>query len=134
MTKVCSKCGKEKDKSEFYKDKTKPDGLSYWCKKCTLKYGKKHYENNRDTYIKNKNSRQERSLRFIWLVKVFGSCQKCGESHPACLTFHHKNPKNKEYNVSQMKDCSVETIKSEIRKCKILCFNCHMKLEYKMRA
>lgn len=33
-TKVCTKCGVEKDKSEFYSDKQKGDGLSSSCKVC----------------------------------------------------------------------------------------------------
>jgi hypothetical protein len=34
MTKICSKCGIEKDESKFYKDKNKKDGLQNSCKKC----------------------------------------------------------------------------------------------------
>lgn len=32
--KTCAKCKKEKDESEFYKNKKSPDGLMYYCKKC----------------------------------------------------------------------------------------------------
>lgn len=32
--KTCSKCGEEKDESEFHKCKNAPDGLDYRCKKC----------------------------------------------------------------------------------------------------
>lgn len=33
-TKRCAKCGKEKPRSEFHKDKKRPDGLYPWCKTC----------------------------------------------------------------------------------------------------
>lgn len=33
-TKVCTKCGKEKPRSHFYKAKGTSDGLRYWCKEC----------------------------------------------------------------------------------------------------
>ncbi len=33
-TKVCTKCGRELPLSEFDKDKTRVDGLQYWCKSC----------------------------------------------------------------------------------------------------
>lgn len=36
--KRCSKCKKTKLNSGFYKDKTKKDGLHYWCKKCCRDY------------------------------------------------------------------------------------------------
>jgi hypothetical protein len=55
MTKICTKCGQEKELSEFYKQKTHKDGLSSWCKKCyslyysknekRLAYQKKYYSN-----------------------------------------------------------------------------------------
>ena len=32
----CSKCKEWKDKLEFYKNKTRDDGLAYWCKICML--------------------------------------------------------------------------------------------------
>lgn len=42
-TKVCSKCGVEKELTEYQKDKSKRDGLSYSCKVCKKEY-----------YVKNK--------------------------------------------------------------------------------
>lgn len=32
--KICTKCNVEKELSEFYKDKSKKDGLSSSCKEC----------------------------------------------------------------------------------------------------
>ncbi|HCM6306813.1 TPA: hypothetical protein N3Z72_005200 [Salmonella enterica subsp. enterica serovar 6,14:y:1,7] len=34
-TKVCSKCGKEKPKTEFHINNTRKDGHQSWCKECT---------------------------------------------------------------------------------------------------
>lgn len=34
MTKLCSKCGVEKDVGEFYKSKVTKDGYMYHCKEC----------------------------------------------------------------------------------------------------
>lgn len=46
MTKVCTKCKIEKDLSEFNKDKTRPDGYSYWCRACR----KTHWHKNADKF------------------------------------------------------------------------------------
>ena len=40
MTKVCTKCHREIDVTEFYKDKNKKDGLSCYCKDCQKQYRK----------------------------------------------------------------------------------------------
>ena len=32
--KKCTRCGKEKPLSEFYKNKAMADGLNYYCKEC----------------------------------------------------------------------------------------------------
>jgi hypothetical protein len=33
--KHCSRCGLDKIRGEFYRNKTTKDGLSFWCKTCT---------------------------------------------------------------------------------------------------
>lgn len=59
-------------------------------------------------------------------------CERCGESCSGCLDFHHKNPKEKDNAVSDLvaKGYGRETIFREIRKCIVLCKNCHVKIHY----
>jgi hypothetical protein len=46
------------------------------------------------------------------------------------LTFHHLDKETKDHKVSKkMASMSKETIRREINKCVILCFNCHTKVE-----
>ena len=61
-------------------------------------------------------------------------CVKCGENHPACLEFHHNDPNKKEYNVSKIVNStySIKTILKEIKKCTVLCSNCHRKEHFKI--
>lgn len=42
--KICSKCRKIKNIKEFYKNKSKKDGLSIWCKKCIKEWREKNSE------------------------------------------------------------------------------------------
>lgn len=41
-TKVCSKCKVERDRSEFYDNKTAKDGLNWQCKQCQQAYYRQH--------------------------------------------------------------------------------------------
>jgi hypothetical protein len=53
-TKVCSKCKKEKKVCDFYKDKTKKDGLTSNCKFCNNITIKKYKEKNTDKVRQSK--------------------------------------------------------------------------------
>ena len=48
QTKCCSTCKETKPVSEFYKARCNKDGLTYECKMCSKKKGRKYYENNRE--------------------------------------------------------------------------------------
>ncbi len=58
--KICPKCGVEKPRTEFYKDRSKRDGLYSWCKPCVKDYATKRYANNpKKSRAKSKRSRVE---------------------------------------------------------------------------
>ena len=61
--------------------------------------------------------------------KVFKGCSHCGyKDNPAALQFHHVDPSKKLQNVSMIRRSSYsqwKVIKAEIRKCILLCSNCH---------
>ena len=46
MEKICPKCGKSRDYSQFYRAKTKPDGLTSTCKQCRRNAQKDYRKNN----------------------------------------------------------------------------------------
>ena len=60
-------------------------------------------------------------------------CSVCGETHPACLDFHHRDPSTKKAPVGNMvhRSSSKTSILREIEKCDVLCANCHRKLHWK---
>jgi len=54
-------------------------------------------------------------------------CRNCGEWRPECLQFHHRDPKEKKFNIGEWikNGVSLETLQAEIAKCDVLCANCH---------
>lgn len=53
--KKCNVCGVNKPQNEFYKDKSKPDGLEYKCKECSKSNARKWQSNNPDKKKENQN-------------------------------------------------------------------------------
>jgi hypothetical protein len=53
--KTCSKCNKEKTRSEFYKRKASKDGLNPWCKECHVGSNLQWAADNPD-FVKQKKS------------------------------------------------------------------------------
>lgn len=55
-------------------------------------------------------------------------CVDCGVTRaPRLMHFHHVDPQNKEFNVSQVGHYSKRRIMAEIDKCVLLCAGCHLK-------
>lgn len=93
------------------------------------KYGKARYAANRQRHLALVNSNLERKRNQFLRLKSTLACKKCGESHPACIEFHHRDAAKKEFNISQAWRIgySWERILAEIVKCDVLCANCHRK-------
>lgn len=57
-----------------------------------------------------------------------GECECCGYKRcVSALEFHHKDPKEKDFNISG-KSYSIERLKKEIDKCILVCSNCHSEI------
>ena len=89
---------------------------------------------------------QKNRHRRINLYKLYKGCERCGyNKHPSALCFDHlpnqkkneitKNGYSKRSTAGGMfklysKKYSVNQLIAEIRKCRILCSNCHMELTH----
>jgi|TARA_R100001510_G_scaffold50593_1_gene49724 hypothetical protein len=98
------------------------------------KYGKAHYEKNKKAYIekakKNKAIEKQKWVAF----KATLSCTQCGEDHPAALDFHHVKRNKTNIKLHRLvKDGRFKKAYEEIKKCEVLCANCHRKLHYEER-
>ena len=141
----CRKCGEWKPLTEFTKHKKMKYGIDTICLKCNCKSVKKHYDENaeqvleyqRKYYIENREKCIERTANTRnKIVDIVGSfkdgkkCIICGLDDINLLSFHHRNPKEKEFKVSGRNSISKERLIKEMNKCDLLCPNCHRDLHH----
>ena len=129
-TKICSKCNIEKNIEEFNFRNKKNNIRHYNCKECNKVSRKTSYDKNVKYYRDKAKSRRKIHAKQYEEYKKTLCCEVCGESESVCLDFHHKNPKEKEFNIALLKNTtgSFEKTKKEIEKCAVLCANCHRKV------
>lgn len=95
-------------------------------------YNARFYLKNKSKRIAESKQRKKDLYRKVGGIKSKLGCKECGETHPACLDFHHRDPSSKVSDVSNLVGCaSWKTVLREIEKCFVLCANCHRKLHYK---
>src|SRR5574341_1367905 len=84
--------------------------------------------NRQKHYARIAKNRKERRARWQAL-KAERGCDRCSESNPVCLDWHHRDPSSKVMGVAEMirRDFARDKILAEIAKCDLLCANCHRK-------
>ena len=116
-TKICIKCGKELPIEDFnWRNKEKGTRRSE-CKTCYADFMKEVYENKKKTVAE---------------IKKNLKCSKCGEEREYCLDFHHADLNEKENTIARMtsNNYRLDTVLNEIKKCIVLCSNCHREFHY----
>lgn len=105
------------------------------CRNCQKKYRKKHYELNKQKYITKAKKYTYSVVEWFKEIKKDLKCEHCNENRWWVLDFHHVNPEEKDSEVSSLirKGNKVKIIE-EIKKCKVLCANCHRDLHYQENA
>lgn len=99
--------------------------VSYWC--------------NQDVSaeVKRKTHDRRNKLRkLIQEVKNETPCADCGQRFPYyCMQFDHLPGQKKEFNVGEAKTrmVSLEKLKAEIKKCEVVCANCHAKRTHRRK-
>lgn len=117
---ICTKCGVEKPQSQFQSYVT----------------GDKTYTRLQCTSCKMERQRQRKAEigELVKIIKESKGCSSCGFSNAHALQFHHVDP-NKEINIADAvrSGWSLRRIEDEIRKCIVLCSNCHLILHAEER-
>lgn len=105
------------------------------CSKGTVAYhcGTEQKDRAKARQIKNQSIQTDRNKKhklfmreFCWRHKRLCGCLKCGIKDPVVLEYDHVKGE-KLASISQMitNTVSFETLKEEVRKCDVLCANCH---------
>ena len=96
-------------------------------------YNREYYQRNRKHLLEKQREKNRRlaANRRKWLVeyKKTLNCLRCGENHPATLTFHYLKGSDKSFEIGNaiVKGVSLQKLVAEIEKCEALCANCHAK-------
>ena len=83
------------------------------------------------------NTQKDKSLILKWYKRIKaikylgGKCINCGNNNYKHLIFHHTDASIKENNISYIINKKYNKIEKEIKKCILLCNNCHRELHFK---
>jgi hypothetical protein len=96
------------------------------------RYCREWYQRNRKKVIDKGKERRKNTKEWLRGLKGSLKCERCPQTHIACLQFHHTDPKKKDMNISAAAHggWSKERILKEMAKCQILCANCHSILHW----
>lgn len=84
------------------------------CSRCSVEYLKAH--------------RRKRKEKLVGIAG--GKCIRCGyDKCVAALQFHHRKPKEKSFHISTTIR-KMEVVLEEMKKCDLLCANCHFEIEF----
>ena len=138
--KQCKVCGETKELTEFYKHPTSKGGRRNYCKACSNNKGatwrasrsEEQVARDRAATVKSQKDGSTNLLKFkarkVLVESLGGKCEKCGyDKCIAALDFHHKDPTEKDFNISKVYPSKnmMPKLLEEVSKCMLLCANCH---------
>jgi hypothetical protein len=124
ITKYCYYCKQNKPVDEFHKATSKYKQKKDICKPCQSIKGKNYYIKNKDSILARSAKINQRNRELYLNYLLTHPCVDCGESDPVVLEADHVGDKS--YDVSRMiQGWSWNRILQELKKCEIVCANCH---------
>jgi hypothetical protein len=89
-------------------------------------YQNTYYEKNKATVIAATKESVKKYKEQWREYKATLACVKCGQNHPATFDFHHIDSSTKEDSVNRLvKYRAFKRAMEEVKKCIVLCANCH---------
>lgn len=133
-TKKCGKCGADLPATNDYFSNYRNGQLQSYCKTCQSEYRKAYYQENSEKQIGQAIQYKKSFIEWFNSLKATLCCKNCGEPRFWILDFHHRDPAEKDTEVSALlKMGNKKKILSEIEKCDVLCANCHRDLHYQLK-
>lgn len=137
-TRICSKCGVEKDISQFRLRNRFIQRRQSYCNDCGSQMGKDWYERNKDYQKANARKHtagyRDTIREHLWNYLLSHPCENCGERDPVVLEFHHLHSKDMAIAEMVTRITSIERLEKELKKTQVLCSNCHRRLTAKERG
>ena len=131
MKKICLTCKEEKLEDEFHwENKKKNNRRVAHCKPCTRMRARNRYKINGNAQRRRSKirSREKRAISRHYHYEILSNsfCADCGNNNPIVLEFDHVRGEKK-YEISRLISIpmSLDVLKEEIKKCDIVCANCH---------
>ena len=94
------------------------------CKTCVFTYKHKRLILDEDPKLHPQSEKKQKLVELMG-----GKCELCGyDKNPVALSFHHKDRKNKVFAISAYLSLPIEDLIEEVKKCRLLCLNCHAEL------
>ena len=129
--KECNVCKKEKHITNYsvrYRRSKRRNQLNIvsYCQECSWKESKPLQIRK---YQGDTNDRAYK-LKLLFIEYLGGCCSDCGfQGQPCQFDLDHINPMEKEYSLGGTKAChlDVDDLITEVKKCQLLCANCHRK-------
>lgn len=130
ITKICKICNRELLLSCFHPNKQCSLGVVGTCRDCTHKRISQWYADNKEARQESANNIKRRNKAKA--VAHFGNkCADCGGVFPQCVyQFHHLDATQKDINPSESFARKEAKMWEELKKCVMLCANCHMIRHY----
>lgn len=97
-----------------------------------IKWAKNNLDKVRQYKHKYKHEQKKLAREHIKTIKEQFGCKICGNKNIHCLDFHHRPKTKKKNTICNLvrHGYSLEVIKKEIKKCDIVCSNCHRTHHY----
>ena len=124
LSRTCSSCLNVKPLYCFIKNKECKFGRARQCLECVTSKNRQWYKDNRESRQAAANKRNQD--RRDWCIEQLGGkCLDCGgDFHRSVYDFHHRDPSDKVDAISNLLR-SPGKLEEELKKCDLLCANCH---------
>jgi hypothetical protein len=120
----CARCGITKAEGAFPRSHT---GQFSYCSECRREYDRRYYaEHGRMLRLVRQKAHKDEARGWLRAQKEGAACVDCHESFPACaMQWDHRPGERKLTEISRMAGRDRLVILDEIKKCDLVCANCH---------